>query len=146
VNPASPGVEVVDALRSFVEEGTPHNRALGVRLVDAGPAGVVCTVPHSQVPAGDVETGEMDEGVLATLMDVTCGSAVCVRLGRLQRMATLELRIDFVRSPRPGRLLIAEGQCYGVRRSVAFVRALAHDGDRGDVVACAQGTFILAGE
>lgn len=143
---AGAGAEVVDLLRAFVEERTPHNRALGVRLVAAHPGEVTCAIPYHGALAGNGEPGAIDQGTIATLMDVTCGSAVCMRAGRLLRMATMELRIDFVRPPRPGRALTAEGSCYQVTRSLAFVRAVTHDGDREDLVASAQGTFILTGE
>jgi uncharacterized protein (TIGR00369 family) len=138
-------LEIERALRALIDEGTPHNRALGLRLLATGRGEVTCTIPYSEALAVDVDAGAIDEGAIATLMDVSCGGSVCMRLGRLQSIATLELRIDFVRPPGRGRPVTARGHCYQLSRSVAFVRALAHDGDPEDLVACAQGTFIVTG-
>lgn len=88
----------------------------------------------------------MDEGTIGSLVDVTCGGSVCMHFGRLRRIATLELRIDFLRAPSPTRALTAEGHCYQVAHGVAFVRASVHDGVPSSLVACAQGTFALIGD
>jgi acyl-coenzyme A thioesterase PaaI-like protein len=81
-----------------------------------------------------------------SLIDATCGPAVFLKLKRQVRIATLDLRIDFLRAARPGQDVTARAECYKVTRSVAFVRALAHDGDAADSVASAQGTFIIMEE
>jgi acyl-coenzyme A thioesterase PaaI-like protein len=146
-----PARDLETLLRSLVEERTPHNRTLGIRLLGTGPADATCTIPYNLALAkrgqsGAIDEGAIDEGAIAALMDVTCGGSVCMHLGRIQPIATLELRLDFVRPSRPGRPLTAHGYCHQLMRSIAFVRAWAHDGAPEDMVAIAQGTFILMGE
>ena len=59
-------------------------------------------------------------------------------------MATLDLRIDYMRSAVPNMDLIADAECYKITRSVAFVRAIAHQGDKEDLVASSVASFMLA--
>jgi len=130
-------------LRSFVEERTPLNRVLSVRLVSTAEAEATCVLPYAEALVGDTRTGAVQGGVITTLVDVACGSAVCMKLRRLRPIVTLELRVDHLRPSRPGRELTARAECYALTPSVAFVRALVHDGDAADAVALAQGTFSL---
>jgi uncharacterized protein (TIGR00369 family) len=107
---------------------------------------VSVALPYADFLVGNPETGVLHGGAVTTLIDATCGSAVFLKLGRLTRVATLDLRIDYLRPARPGRAIVARAGCYKLTRSVAFVRALAHDGDDADPVASAQGTFIIMEE
>ena len=58
------------------------------------------------------------------------------------RAATLDLRVDYLRPATPGRRIVGRGECYGLTKSIAFVRGTAHDGDADDLVAHVTGTFI----
>jgi uncharacterized protein (TIGR00369 family) len=135
--------DLTDTLRAIVEERTPHNRYLGMRLGAVGAGEATCTLPRVETLIGDAGGTAIHSGAIAALIDVTSGAAVCMKLGRLQRMATLGLRIDFLRSANPGEHLTAHAHCYKVTRSIAFVRAFAHDGDPADPVVASQGTFAL---
>src|SRR4051794_6608550 len=127
--------DLEDTLRRFVEEQTPHNRYLGLRLASVRPGEAVCEVPSSAALVGDPRVGTMHGGVITALMDVTSGAAVCMRLGQLQGIATLELRIDSLRPASPGQSLSARAHCYHVAGSTAFVRALAYDEDKANPIA-----------
>jgi uncharacterized protein (TIGR00369 family) len=136
-------MDLLELLRSVVEERTPHNRSLGMRLVSGSADEVTCAVPYADSLRGDNDGGSVHSGVLSALLDVTSGAAVFMKLGRVQRMATLGLRIDFLRPSRPGQTLTARAHCFRLTRSTAFVRAFAHDEDAADPIAAAQGTFAL---
>ena len=57
-------------------------------------------------------------------------------------IATLDLRVDYVRPAREGASVFGRSQCYRLTRSAAFVRGLAHDGDADDPVAHIQAVFM----
>jgi uncharacterized protein (TIGR00369 family) len=82
-------------------------------------------------------------GAVTTLIDATCGISVFMKMARMARIATLDLRIDYLHPATPGRDILARAECYKLTRAVAFVRALAHHGDPANPVASAQGTFII---
>jgi acyl-coenzyme A thioesterase PaaI-like protein len=64
-------------------------------------------------------------------------------LAARRRIATLDLRIDYVRPALPQQEVICDAHCYKVTRYVAFVRAAAHHGDKMSPIATASGTFVV---
>ena len=66
-----------------------------------------------------------------------------IRLGKPMRIATLDLRIDYLRPGKRDHDLICRAECYRVTKNVAFTRGITHDGDPNDPVASAAGTFII---
>jgi uncharacterized protein (TIGR00369 family) len=121
---------------------SPQAMALGIELVSLEPK-VVLKIPYREDLVGDPETGVFAGGVVTTLLDTTCGWATAVALKSLTSIATLDLRIDYMRPSAPGKPIFATADCYKLTRSVAFLRALAYDVDPSDPVAAAQATFML---
>ncbi|HEY7852012.1 MAG TPA: PaaI family thioesterase [Caulobacteraceae bacterium] len=127
-------------------QGTPQAAALDFRTVSVEPGLAVMAVPHRADLVGDPETGVLAGGVVTTLLDHVCGMAVSSKLfgqGTFVPVATLDLRIDYMRPAEPGRELFARAHCYKVTHSIAFVRATAFDADEADPVATAQAAFAL---
>lgn len=123
----------------------PHARALGMRLIDAGPGVVELEMPWRAEFVGDPATGVLHGGVMSALMDTCCGGAVLVHPERPLTTATIDLRIDYMRSAAPGQALRTRAECFHLTRSVAFVRAVAHDGRGDPPVATATGSFTAEG-
>ena len=135
--------QLMENINRFMTDIVPHNHVLGLSAVELGAADVTLRLPYSEKLVGNPETGVLHGGAVTTLIDSTCGIAVFVKLGRLARIATLDLRIDYLHPATPGKDLLARAECYKLTRAVAFVRALAHHGDADNPVASAQGTFII---
>jgi acyl-coenzyme A thioesterase PaaI-like protein len=76
-------------------------------------------------------------------LDHVGGLAVWIALGRFEPIATLDLRVDYMRAAEPRRDLIAEARCYRLTRSIAFVRAWAFEDSPEDPVAAAQSAYML---
>jgi acyl-coenzyme A thioesterase PaaI-like protein len=82
-------------------------------------------------------------GVISALLDHTCGMAVWTAMDAFQPIATLDMRIDYLRAASKGRKVFAHASVFRMTRSVAFVRGIAHDGDAEDPVAAVQAAFML---
>ncbi|MEL6861947.1 MAG: PaaI family thioesterase, partial [Pseudomonadota bacterium] len=92
---------------------------------------------------GDPKARVIHGGVITTMLDSLCGMACAVTLKELQFVATLDLRIDYMRPADTGRDIIGEAECYHVTKSVAFTRAWAYHESRDKVIATAQAAFAI---
>ena len=128
--------------RAFIQ-ALPHARDLNMEVVEVGEGRVVMQMPYDDRLVGDPETGVIHGGAVSTLMDTCSGAAVMSHPSQPRGTATLDLRIDYMRSATAGQTIRAEAQCHHVTRSVAFVRATATDEDRDRPVAMATGTFTV---
>jgi uncharacterized protein (TIGR00369 family) len=120
-----------------------HSGALGIYYVGHGDDWTELGLPYDERLVGMPESGIIASGPIVSLMDTATSLAIWVRLGRFRNQATLDLRMDYLRPAAPGKAIIGRGICYGVTRSVGFVRGLAHDGDPEDLVASVTGTFMF---
>ncbi len=125
--------------------GTPHASELGMKFVAIDKGIATLSLPYNSALIGDPRSRVIAGGAVTTLLDQACGLAAISGFDGLAQLATLSLRIDYQRSAEPGEMIIAEAECYKTTRHVAFIRAIAHDGDPDDPVATAQSTFILTG-
>lgn len=129
-------------LRKANESGG-HAGAVGFTFVALEDGGVVLKVPYKPELVGDPETGVLAGGVVTALLDHVSGQSVFAAHQDPGSIATLDLRIDYMRGAEPGKDLYARAHCYKVTRSVAFVRATAYETDPDDPVATAQAAFML---
>jgi uncharacterized protein (TIGR00369 family) len=136
------------ALGERMATATPQAAAVGFRVVSVEPGDAVMALPHNPALVGDPESGVLAGGAVTTLLDHVCGLAVGSRVlagGGVGSIATLDLRIDYMRAAEPGREILARAHCYHVTRQIAFVRAAAFDDDdETDPVATAQAAFALS--
>ena len=126
-------------------EALPHCRALAMAVEDVGDGEATMSMPYDKKLIGDPATGVIHGGAVSALMDTCGGTAVMAHSSGPQTTATLDLRIDYMRAAKPGRAVTAHAICYRMTRSVAFVRAVATDGDPDDPVATATGAFTVQG-
>ena len=130
--------------RQFIE-AIPHARALGMSLTEIGSGEAVISMPYDAKLIGDPLTGVIHGGAVSTLMDTCGGAAVMSHPAGPTGTATIDLRIDYMRSATPGQRITARATCYHITRTVAFVRAIATDEDDTNPVATATGAFTVAG-
>jgi uncharacterized protein (TIGR00369 family) len=121
----------------------PHAQVLGIRVVEIGPGFSVCALPYRDELIGDPGRRLVFGGAITTLIDHASGLAVACALEELISIATIDLRVDYLRAARPGVELQARSECYRVTKNVAFVRAVAYETTVDDSFASCLGTFML---
>jgi uncharacterized protein (TIGR00369 family) len=122
---------------------TPHAQYLGMKVIGTGPRYAVIQLPFRPELIGDPRRGVLFGGAITTLIDHTSGLAVACALDALRAIATIDLRVDYLRAAAPGVDIYARSECYHTTRSVAFVRAFAYESDLADPFATCLGTFML---
>ena len=134
--------EQATMVASFIQN-MPHAKALAMHVEHSGDGEAVISMPYDERLIGDPETGVIHGGAVSALMDTRCGTAVMCRPNAGVPTATLDLRIDYMRSATPGQAITTTATCYHVTRNVAFVRAVATDDDKDRPVATATGAFTV---
>jgi uncharacterized protein (TIGR00369 family) len=135
--------ERVALFQQLFSDTIPHNKALGLKILAVARGLASMQLDWRPELVGNPETGVLAGGPLTAMLDGCCGMAVATMLKTPMPFATLDLRIDYARPAAPGQPVIGEAECYRITRSVAFTRAIAHQGDPKDPVAAAAGTFML---
>ncbi len=112
-------------------------------VVGFGPGRATMRMPYGPHLVGNPDTGVVHGGVITTLLDHTAGAAVMAALKEPMAIATLDLRIDYMKPATPGEAITAEVSCLKVTREVAFVRGSAYQSSPDDPVAICTGAFML---
>jgi len=133
------------ALAAQLIEALPYAKALSMKLLSIGDGVAEISMPYDEALIGDPQSKVIHGGAVSALMDTAAGAAVMSMSTRPGSTATLDLRIDYMRSATPGSPLLAKATCYHVTRSVAFIRAIATDEDKDRPVAMAAGAFAVDG-
>tara|TARA_R110002124_G_scaffold1637_8_gene9993 strand:+ start:4824 stop:5327 length:504 start_codon:yes stop_codon:yes gene_type:complete len=134
----------IQMMKDVLIQHVPHARALGLTIKDAKRGEAWLTVPYDKRLIGNVETGVIHGGVITAMLDNACGVAVQLALPERNSIATLDLRIDYMKPATPGETLTGHAHCYKVTRNIAFVRGTAYHTDPTDPIATCVGTFMLA--
>ena len=130
-------------LAARMTEHVPHAQGLGLKLVSVGQGRGTMTVAWREDLVGDPDTDVIASGVVTTLIDHTCGLAINACFEVPAPIATLDLRIDYLRAAASRTGVTCEAFGYKTTRSIGFVRAEAWDVDRGDLIATAQAAFMI---
>lgn len=136
-----------DRQQRFIQRfmnGIPHLAALGIHYHAHGPDWAELAMPFADQQLADPDHGIIASGAIFTLMDSAAGFAVFIKRNTLSPHATLDLRLDYLRAPRPRATITGHSECYRLTRQIAFVRGFAHDGDPADPIANMAGTFMYA--
>ncbi len=146
MDPDERGRLQLELVRRF-SAAVPHNHALGIRVVSVTPSESLFELPYDEKLVGNPDTGVLHGGVITALLDGVSGCAVfAARTERndMTPIATLDLRIDYLRPAEVGKTVRAKATCYKTTRNVAFTRAVAYHDDPEDPIAHSVGTFMLS--
>ena len=119
--------------------------ALGAECVGLDGRRITFRVPYAQHLVGDPDSGVIHGGVITSALDNASGWAV--RATDLWQedmsMATLDLRIDYMRPATPFADLLLSAECTKMTKTIAFISGLAHQGDEADPIATSVAAFML---
>lgn len=138
--------DTADFWREAMRHGmgnTAFLRALGGEIVAFEVGRGRMRLPYSQKLVGNPDTGVVHGGVIAGMLDQACGMAIGSALRAPAAIATLDLRIDYMKPAEPGIDLLIESQCLKIAHEIAFARAYAFHESKEDPIAIATGTFML---
>lgn len=126
-----------------VFENIPHSRALGMRVIELHHGHGFMRIPYDERLVGNPATGVVHGGVITAFLDTLCGLVVMASVPRGTAIATLDLRIDYLRPAGPKIDILGSAECYKVTRTIAFVRGIAYQETFRDPIANCAGTFML---
>jgi uncharacterized protein (TIGR00369 family) len=122
-------------------EQLPHCKLLGIKHLSSSAGSVTLELPFSDAIIGNPQTRVLHGGVVTTLIDTASGSAIYTLLSAPEAVATLDLRIDYLRPAKPDAPVYCTAECYRMTEHIAFTRATAFQDDVSKPVAYAVGTF-----
>lgn len=131
-------------LRQVIEEFIPFNKLLGIRADRVERGNVKLELPWRDELIGDPLRRAVHGGVISTLADVAGGMAVWSSLeDPTARVATVDLRVDYLRPGRPHTIL-AEAHLVrlGGRIAVADMK-MFHPGGDGEPIATGKGVYVV---
>jgi len=122
---------------------TPHCGEMSITALHVGPCEATLKMPFQEKLIGDPLRGVVFGGVITTLLDQAGGIAVLCSLEELLSIATIDLRVDYMRPATSGRDLIGHAHCYRLARHVAFARGAAYHDEPDDPFATFLSTYML---
>jgi uncharacterized protein (TIGR00369 family) len=133
----------LEQISMLFSSGMPLVSALNIKLESVKAAEAEMSLPYDPALIGDPSSGIIHGGPISVLLDSTAGLAVFSHPDCGGPTATINLRIDYMRSARPEARIFAQAKVYHVTRKVAFVRGMAWDNDPEKPIAHATGTFTF---
>jgi len=132
-------------VKRIVEDGIPHCKELNTSVVSVDLANrrVTMKLPYDAKLVGNPATGVLHGGAITSLVDTVCGAALMASLDKLVAVATLDLRIDYLRPATPEQDVLATAEVYRMTRQIAFIRATAYHDDPGNPIASCVGAFMI---
>ncbi len=143
-----------DAIRQLLtaQGGTAFLNALGASVAEAVPGRSVIRLPYAPHIVGNPDNGVVHGGAITALLDQACGMAVGSGLAAaptaegsaMRSIATLDLRIDYLKAARPGADITVVGECVKITRQIVFARGRAFQENADEPVALATATFMIS--
>lgn len=124
---------------------TPHAAELGITLSEYDENEITLEIPYKPELVGDPNRGILHGGVVTSLIDTASGAAAFLAIQQKEMIATLDLRIDYLKPAAPDATLFATAWCYRVTQEVLFVRCRAFQETKENCVAESMSTFIRNG-
>ena len=120
---------------------------MNLRVERAGPEGTTVRMPFNPAFCVDADATLLHGGVLTALLDSVFGLANFLAMPDLRSMATLDLRVDYLRPAQSRADIMVHATCYRQTRHIAFdTGRVWFDGDSDAEVARGTASFALTRE
>lgn len=133
----------ITQIQNIIDTGIPQCADIGVKVHEMANSRVTMSLAYDAKLAGDPVSGVLHGGVITTLVDSASGMCIYAKLKKYIPIATLDLRIDYLKPATPGETLFAEAYCYRLTKRIGFVRSVAYHSDPEDPIANSVSTFML---
>lgn len=139
---SAPANDRVYAVLSEVFVTLPHCRALGFVQVGTSGRKPTLKVDWREDLVGNPASGVVHGGVITSLVDTCSAISVTAHLSDFETIATLDLRIDYLKAATPGRAIFCTAECYRLANQVAFTRAVCYHDSPDAPIAHGVATFM----
>ena len=119
-------------------------KALNLIVLHATRTQLVMELPYSTQLIGNPDTGTIHGGGIITLMDSCCGIAARNALSAEEICPTLDLRIDYLRTPNIHAPVYARAECYRMTEHIVFLKCEAYQDEK--VIATCTANFMRLGK
>lgn len=148
--------DVTAIARVIFSEKVPFNHLLGLEVLEVHPDRARFGFSMRDELVGNFMTRILHGGVISAVLDALGGMVAFLgvlqrleaenadfdtKLARFARLATIDLRVDYLR-PGAGQRFVASGQALRTGRRICVVRTDLHN-DRGDHIAAGTSTYVV---
>ncbi len=117
---------------------------MNLQIEEATYSGVTIRMTFNPNFCVDEEETLLHGGALTALLDSAFGLANLMAIGDVQTMATLDLRVEYLRPAQTRADVLVSAECYRQTRHIAFCSGKVwHDGAAADEIARGSATFAL---
>ncbi len=147
--------EMLEILRDFYVNRMPFDRLLGISIDTLTPTNIFVRIDMREQLIGNFIRGILHGGVISSVLDLTGGLIASVELlkhlqecgpeeiaGRLSRIGTIDLRVDFLRAGK-GASFTASGSVLRRGNKVAVIRTELYN-DQELLIAAGTGTYLVS--
>lgn len=139
--PDLPGIDITPV---YQDSRSPMGQNIGLVYLGFGDRRICTGLKWDESLVGNAETGVLHGGVVTALIDETAGGATVLSTEHKFSVATIDLRVDYMRPAAPQQNLYCVAHVYKLAQRVAFINAEAFHDDPSRPVAVGTGTFMLA--
>lgn len=120
----------------------PHSATIGLQFVNGERGRATMRLPYNTALVGNARTGVLHGGVMTSLIDNSSALAVFSMLAEREAIATLDLRIDYLRGATPGQPVYCTAECYRLGGQIGFTRATVYQESNDQPIAHGVATFM----
>jgi len=122
---------------------TPFGRHIGLQVYGFSGDEIYTGLAWRDDLIGNPQNMSVHGGVITALIDQSFGAAVIRKLQEHLAIATIELRLDYMRPAKPHQDIFCRAICYHTTRQIAFLRGSVFQDDPNKPIASGVATFMI---